>query len=42
MRTVLVVLILLVGYDGAFQSFRFTKQTYHFVDGMFESVTSAM
>jgi len=42
MRTVLIVLVLLVGYDGVFQSFKVTKQTYHFVDGMFDSVTDAM
>lgn len=42
MRTVLFVLVLLVSYDGIAQDFKFTKQTYRFVDGMFDGVTDAM
>ena len=42
MRTVMVILVLLLGYDGLAQNFKVTKQAYRFVDGMLDSVTSAM
>jgi hypothetical protein len=38
----MVVLVVLIGYDGIAQDFKFTKQTYRFVGGMFDSVTDAM
>lgn len=42
MRTVMFVLALLVSFDGIAQDFKFAKQTYRFVGGMFDSVTDAM
>jgi hypothetical protein len=42
MRTLLVVVVLLVGYDGVFQDFKATRNAYQFIDGLFESVTDAM
>lgn len=42
MRSVMVILVLLIGYDGLAQDFKVTKQTYRFVHDMFDSVTGAM
>lgn len=42
MRSVVVILVLLIGYDGLAQDFKATKQVYRFVDGMFDGVTGAM